>query len=530
MVSVLPQLITKVTDHSGERIALSYLEHHVSYDELVRRSNSLAHCLIELGVRHGDRVGIFMGKSIETVVAIYGILKAGAAYVPLDSFAPQARLRQILCDCEVHYVITKEIKRQQIRSLLTHPVPLTHLVGLNGGDDIFLPCISWQEVYSFDAEEEPSIAGSEMDIAYILYTSGSTGEAKGIIHTHRSALSFIEWAAREFAVVATDRLSSHAQFHFDLSIFDLFVSAATGASVTLVPENVALLPASLAKFIEDEQITVWYSVPFALLQLVTRGNLGARNLSALRCVLFAGERFPLKHLAHMMTYLPHARFCNLYGPTETNVCTFYTVSPPVNEGISLPIGYACANAELLVIDNNGYPLPVGSVGELVVRGHMVMQGYWGKPDLNRQAFVSVLEDERPFYRTGDLVQSQEDGTYDLIGRKDRQIKLRGYRIELDEIEAVLASHPTVEEAVIYFEEATEGGSIRAIVLPGQRETLESTLLMAYLRERLPPYSLPEQIFIVRNLPRTSTGKVNRLHLSQWLSANQAKMQKNGESG
>jgi acyl-coenzyme A synthetase/AMP-(fatty) acid ligase len=282
---------------------------------------------------------------------------------------------------------------------------------------------------------------------------------------------------------------------------------------------VARLPASLAALISEEKLTVWYSVPFALMQLLQRGGLESRDLSALRCVLFAGEPFPPKHLHQLMRVLPRASFFNLYGPTETNVCTFYEVSAVQgNEERPLPIGQACANTELLVVDAEDEPVAPDEIGELLVRSPTTMPGYWDRPEQTSRAFLR--QSARPpfeevFYRTGDLVQREADGNYQFLGRKDRQVKVRGFRIELDEIEVALLSHAAVEEAAVYLRpDAEETISIETAVVARTGTAPTSLELSRYLSERLPSYAIPNPILIVDQLPRTSTGKIDRRTLRE----------------
>jgi acyl-coenzyme A synthetase/AMP-(fatty) acid ligase len=282
----------------------------------------------------------------------------------------------------------------------------------------------------------------------------------------------------------------------------------------VIPEVVTKLPAALSKLMADERLTVWYSVPFALIQLLQRGNLAARDLSALRWVLFAGEPFPTKHLRQVMAELPWARFSNLYGPTETNVCTYYhlpAIPPDTDEPI--PIGRPCANVEALVVDTDGQPVPAGEVGELLIRGGVVMRGYWDQPEKTDRGFfrrpaLGYLDDI--FYRTGDLVQLQPDGHFKYLGRKDRQIKTRGYRVELDEIEIALLAHEAVEEAAVYPVPDGQGSNlIEAAVVPKPGAAVESARLMEHLAGRLPPYALPARLTVTPDFPRTSTGKIDR---------------------
>ena len=259
--------------------------------------------------------------------------------------------------------------------------------------------------------------------------------------SHRNALAFVEWAAERFAVRADDRLSSHAPLHFDLSIFDVFAAATAGASVTLVPRHASVFPLEVVRFIEERGITVWYSVPSILTMLTLRGNLGPGSCPTLRTILFAGEVFPTKHLRRLMAALPHVGFFNLYGPTETNVCTYYEVPPLADDAAPIPIGEAIPNVEVFAVTADGHRARPGEEGELWVRGPTVMQGYWGDPERTARSLVPDplgTGPRDPAYRTGDLVRAGADGTFQLLGRRDHQIKSRGYRIELQEIEVDVA--------------------------------------------------------------------------------------------
>ncbi len=499
MVSLLPQAVDQAAERFPQREAVRFQHQSLSYAELATRSSQLARVLLEEGVKRGDRVGIYMNKSLESAIAIYGIMKAGAAYVPIDPAAPQSRATYVVRDCGIRYMVGQPTAQKRPSSPYRS--------------------ISWQEVYQTPVTETPDVGTTEQDLAYILYTSGSTGDPKGIMHTHQSGLSFAKWAKQTYGLHHEDRVSNHAPLHFDLSTFDFFATALAGATTVIIPEVYKKLPASLSKLIADERLTVWYSVPFALTQLLLRGILHTRELSALRWVLFAGEAFPTKYLRQLMQQLPDARFSNLYGPTETNVCTYYHVPPLSDESSQsdepLPIGKACENAEALVVDENNQPVPPGEVGELLIRGPLVMRGYWGREELSHQ-------DEQGFYHTGDLVQqigytSHTAGDFKFIGRKDRQIKTRGYRVELDEIENTLLSHKEVEEAAIFAVPDGQGSqSIEGVVTLKQEErfheptaALSSAELRKYMSTSLPFYAVPAKITIVQRLPRTSTGKIDR---------------------
>jgi amino acid adenylation domain-containing protein len=513
---LLPQAVTQSAERHPEREAIRFSGQSLTYAELENRSNSLARTLQELGLSRGERVGIFMNKGLESAIALYGIMKAGGAYVPLDPFAPVARIGFVLQDCGIRHLITKEAKREQIGQIFTEKTPVKYLIGLAESDGLAASCVPWEEALS----ASPHTLGgnlTEQDLAYILYTSGSTGVPKGIMHTHRSGLSFAAWAADEYGLTHEDRLSNHAPLHFDLSTFDFFAGAIAGATTVIIPEALTKFPANLAWLIEEEHISVWYSVPFALIQLMQHGGIQSRDLSALRWILFAGEVFPTKHLRQLMSMLPHVRFSNLYGPTETNVCTYYHVTeiPPDTEE-TIPIGIPCANIEDLVVDLDDQPVTPGEVGELLIRGGVVMKGYWGQPEktangfYRRKVFGQV---EDLFYRTGDLVQLEANGNYRYLGRKDRQIKTRGYRVELDEVEMALLAHEGVQEAAAYPIPDNQGSSLieASVILKQGIDTTQSELL-DHLSRRLPPYAIPVRIDILNVFPRTSTGKINRREL------------------
>lgn len=511
---LLPQLLDAAADRFPEREALRFCDESLTYEELARRSSSLARLLVEQGVKRGDRVGCYLEKSLEAVVAIYGIMKAGAAYVPVDPLAPLSRVAFIIQDCGLRHLVSSETRSSQVRQLLDRQVALESVIGLQSGESLPVRSIAWEEVHQAPPQPSVGLSATEMDLAYILYTSGSTGDPKGVMHTHRSALSFVQWAVDTFQLGHEDRLSNHAPYHFDLTILDLFASAAAGASTVIIGEDVARLPASLAALISEERLTVWYSVPFGLMQLLQRGRLESRDLSALRCVLFAGEPFPPKHLRQLMRLLPRAAFFNLYGPTETNVCTFYEVPTlALNDEQPLPIGQACTNTALLVVDGEDQEVAPGEVGELLVQSPATMPGYWNRPEQTERAFFR--RGERPpfqerFYRTGDLVQLGADGEHYFLGRKDRQVKVRGYRIELDEIEVALLAHGQVEEAAVYLLPDGDGNNrLEAAIVSRPGAPLSPSELSGHLARRLPSYAVPASIIILEQFPRTSTGKINR---------------------
>jgi len=510
---LLSHAIDDWAERTPDQEAVRFESASLSYAELARKSSQLAGLLTESGVQRGDRVGIYMNKALGSAIGLYGIMKAGAAYVPLDPLAPVDRLRFVIGDCGIRHLISQPEKVETLREILMDPQGVHSVIGIPEEAGLPAETVAWETVFSM-----PEAAGGraviEQDLAYILYTSGSTGVPKGIMHTHRSGLSFAEWSVATYGLRPEDRLSSHAPLHFDLSTFDFFAGAIAGATTVIIPEALTKFPASLSKLMQDAKLTVWYSVPFALIQLLLHGNLAARELGSLRWILFAGEPFPTKHLCAVMSALPLARFSNLYGPTETNVCTYYHLPGlPEDAEAPIPIGRPCANVEALVVDGDSRPVVAGETGELLIRGGVVMNGYWGQPDKTERGFYrrkSPADTQDVFYRTGDLVRELPSGDFAYLGRKDRQVKTRGYRVELDEIEVALLSHAGVEEAAAYPIPDGQGSNlIEAAVVPKAGVHLTPHQVIEHLAGRLPPYAIPSRLVVTDGFPRTSTGKIDR---------------------
>lgn len=362
--------------------AVEFQGRTLTYADLDARSSSLARALLRNGVGPGDRVGLWARKSIETVVAIHGVLKAGAVYVPIDPSAPFNRAGHILTHCGVSCVIAEDDRVDWLREQFACP---TLTLGSEEPDT--------------SGEGMPPVLVDLRDPAYILHTSGSKGTPKGVALSHGNARAFVEWAVEEFGLSPADRVSSHAPFHFDLSILDLFATCAAGACVVLVPESQVGLGGALNKFVADQRITVWYSVPGALTRMLAAKNSELLAGSALRAVLFAGEPFPLPHLRTLRALVPSARFYNLYGPTETNVCLFHAVretdvSPHLTRPV--PIGRPCPYATAFLIGPDGRPVEIapGATGELCIAGESVMLGYWGDDALTTSKTVLIRRTAR----------------------------------------------------------------------------------------------------------------------------------------
>jgi amino acid adenylation domain-containing protein len=497
-----------VEDDEGRRI---------TYRDLADLSDRVRDRLSHAGVSRGDRVGVYLPKSIDAVAAIFGVLKRGAAYVPVDPAAPVARNAYILSDCAVRIVVVERGFEERLRTELAGlGASAAFLVVETTGGGVPLRQALDDLQAADPAPVTESAEGSLDDLAYVLYTSGSTGKPKGVMLSHRNALSFVEWCSEVFQPADDERFASHAPFHFDLSILDLYVPVKHGATLVLIAAETAKDPFSLAGLISERRITSWYSAPSILSLLAQYGKLQQHDYSALRRVLFAGEVFPVKHLRTLAKLLPGPRYFNLYGPTETNVCTFYEIPDLIPEERThpYPIGKVCSHCQAIVVNQQGQVVSTGQEGELCIGGPAVMQGYWNLPERTANAFRNDPSGQR-WYKTGDIVVQDPNGDYVYVGRRDRMIKKRGYRVELGEIEAGLYRHPAVKEAAVIALPDDEGVRVKAYISCKEAEKRPTIVeLKRFCAENLPIYMVPDLFAFQPDLPKTSTDKIDYQKLKE----------------
>jgi len=436
-------------------------------------------------------------------------MKTGAAYIPTDSTAPAQRNAFIFHNCSVKVVIVESrlVERldEEFKQLGFAPTVIA-LDGVGAGASLKRALDQLESVTP--AASLPNATPDPSRLAYILYTSGSTGRPKGVMLSHANAGCFVDWCSDVFRPTERDRFSSHAPFHFDLSVLNIYVSLKHGATLVIVEEQLGKEPARLAPWIADKKLTVWYSAPSILSLMAQFGKLEQPDYSSLRLVLFAGEVFPIKYLKLLKSLWLHPRYFNLYGPTETNVCTFYEVPPLIPESQSepVPIGKACPYCEPLVVDEKGNEVAAGDEGELCIAGPSVLEGYWDLPENTAKAFLSGRDIR--WYRTGDIVVELPDGNYKFLGRRDRMIKKRGYRIELGEIEVALYRHPAIKEAAGLAFPDDDGVPVKAFTSTRDGSRLSTIELKKFCSENLPLYMVPDFFCSLESLPKTSTDKID----------------------
>ncbi|NET02568.1 MAG: amino acid adenylation domain-containing protein [Sphaerospermopsis sp. SIO1G1] len=527
----MPYLLHQLLEISAKNYpdveAIIFKNNSITYQELDTRSEQLANTLRENGLQKGDRVGICLEPSIEEIIAIYGILKAGMVYVPMDAYTPVSRIAFMIENCGITALITagkilkKLYKEEFINTAINHLqiAIIDDTENINQEQISPTKIIAWQQVLTASATALPPVKLIDSDLSQILYTSGSTGKPKGVMISHRSSLNMANCFYECLQVQPKERISHQFSITFSASIIDIFTSIQAGATIVIVPPEFVAFPVMMANFISEHKINIWSSVPSLLVQLILRGNLKQQNLSSLRMITFAGEVFPIKYLHQLIEIIPHVQYCNNYGSTETGVRTYYLFNQIPPEMTSLPLGKAGHNIDLFVVNDENKIASPGEIGELYARGSSLMKGYWGMPEKTQEVLIPYTLNSQSeaeiVFRTGDLVKQDADGNFVYIGRRDHTIKSRGYRIEIGEIEQVISRHSDIEEvAVIPIPDEQIGNRIKAVVVKKDSSEVTKNKLQYFCSQYLPKYMIPEQIEFRSQLPKTPRGKIDRVLLRE----------------
>lgn len=505
----------------GNKVAVFSQNESITFKELYLSANKLANCLRKNGVQRGDRVLLVLPKSVNFIKAMAGIVKADACYVPIDTKGPLERAIEILKDCRPSAIICDASTLETGRSLMEAAKwrPKVYIMCprvVNAGmKDEFI----WQEIIDEEAGEKPAYSNIDSDLAYILYTSGSTGRPKGVMISHLNIKNYIDWAAVYFGISPTDNILNTSPLHFDMSVFDIYCCLKTGASLTLTPKSVQIFPVKLVEIMEKNKITIWKAVSSLLSYFVKAHALRFEKLKDLRKVIFSGEPLPTKYLIEWMRTYPEKDFYNAYGPTEaTGISTCYRVENiPSSPHEHIPIGMPCSNTDAFAVKHDGKIAGAGEIGELYIRGYCLSHGYW-----NDLCKTEIAFKKNPFnnnynervYCTGDLVKLSTDRNFVFVGRKDEQVKYMGYRIELGEIETPLGALDCVNDAAV-LAMSVEGQEIpQLIAFVELNSPVDSGELCKMLRIRLPAYMIPRKIQVMKKIPRTENGKVDRQYLKK----------------
>ncbi|MGG4112793.1 non-ribosomal peptide synthetase DhbF [Bacillus subtilis] len=486
----LQDMFEKQAVLTPERIALMCDDIQVNYRKLNEEANRLARLLIEKGIGPEQFVALALPRSPEMVASMLGVLKTGAAYLPLDPEFPADRISYMLEDAKPSCIITTE----EIAASLPDNLAVPELV---------LDQAVTQEIIKRYSPENPDVSVSLDHPAYIIYTSGSTGRPKGVVVTQKSLSNFLLSMQEAFSLGEEDRLLAVTTVAFDISALELYLPLISGAQIVIAKKETIREPQALAQMIENFDINIMQATPTLWHALVTSEPEKLRGLR----VLVGGEALPSGLLQALQDL--HCSVTNLYGPTET---TIWSAAAFLEEGLKgvPPIGKPIWNTQVYVLDNGLQPVPPGVVGELYIAGTGLARGYFHRPDLTAERFVAdpYGPPGTRMYRTGDQARWRADGSLDYIGRADHQIKIRGFRIELGEIDAVLANHPHIEQAAVVVREDQPGDKRLAayVVADGAIDTAE---LRRYMGASLPDYMVPSAFVEMDELPLTPNGKLDR---------------------
>ena len=488
----------------------------LSFGDLATESDHLASFLVSLGIRRGDRVAYYLKRSPDCITATAAILKAGGAYVPLDQKTPPERWRGIIMDAAPRAIICNRITLAETLERVGMLEVCPPIICLTPREDLgeFKGRIFFREEIEAAAGSRMPSEGSMDDVAYVLYTSGSTGIPKGVMVTHGNIRNYIDWALSYFHITQEDRILGTAPFYFDMSTFDIFCFMAAGATFCLATEDLLLFPEKLVRFMEQEKVTLWKGVCSLLMYMCRAGVLRPGRIPSLRTVIFAGEPMDAQYLATWMKAFPEKSFFNGYGPTEaTGVSLCYYVGHVPDPGQPIPIGRPCKGAKVVLLGEGGIPVRPGEVGELCIAGDCLAKGYLNDPEKTQRAFTPPptgfddLGDR--IYHTGDLVRQTPGGDYVFVSRKDHQVKWMGYRIELAEIETNLTAHPQVREAAVLLASTGNGGLSELVAFLETDGNVDSFMLSRFLEQRVPPYMIPKRFIQMGSLPRNDRGKLAR---------------------
>ena len=488
--TTLHQLFETCAQQQPDNIALVYLDKSLCYGELNARANQLARALHARGVGLDTRVGLMCDPSLELLIGLLGILKAGGCYVPLALDAPQARLNYIVADSKIGVLVTKREFIEQIE-FAGDVIDIEH--DLDGIENTNLPAL-----------------GTAKHLAYVIYTSGTTGKPKGVMIEHRQITSRLLNSFPLFACSVQDTWTLYHSYSFDLSIWEIFGALFYGGRLVIVSRECAQDTQAFLQLIANEYITMLCQTPAACYRLVRAASAATASQTSVRCLFIGGDALQPQHLASWHQQYPNTRLINIYGPTEISiVATYKEITTEDIKHNRCLIGRPLPGTTCYVLRDERFLLPPGMIGELFVGGYGVARGYLNLSELTAERFIPALHNyQERLYKTGDLVKRMPDGDLEFIGRSDGQVKIRGLRIELGEIEAWLLTHEDVQEVVVASFKDAEGIQELYAYVVGKKP-LSAAILSAHLAKNVPLYMIPSHFIFLAEIPLTEHGKINR---------------------
>lgn len=508
----LNQLFEEAVLVHKDRRALAFEEKELSYSELNKRANQCAHTLLEQGIRPGENVAILAQRSMEMVVAILGVLKAGAVYIPIDLSQPLNRINQIIDSVQPQYAVIYGLDSKSLESIARANASIESFLDLEAdspNNQVSLPLISLKQIQT-EAETNPEQIATSDDIAYVIHTSGSTGVPKGVIVKHRPVINVIEWLNRKYKVSPEDRLLFITSIGFDLSVYDIFGILAAGASLQIAKKEEIQDPRVLAELIPKYSISIWDSTPGTLNQTLPYLAEIAEKSQHFRLSMLSGDWIPLSLPPALKKLFKEMQVLAMGGATEATIWSnYFDVEALDPAWKSVPYGKPIQNCKYYIFDSHMNVCPIHVEGDLYIGGECVAEGYLNRPELTHDRFIDNPHAQgEKIYKTGDRARWYKDGNMEFLGRVDHQIKLRGYRVELGEIESQMIKYSGVESAVILVKTLKDDDK-RLFAYYTASEEIEPALFKDYLKDRLPSYMIPAQLIQIDQIPITAIGKVDR---------------------
>lgn len=488
----LKKLFADSVRRHPQAVAVVAEEEVLTYSEFDERAAKLAAVLRKNGVGAGDIVAVMAGRSVNTLLGIYAIIKCGAAYLPIDDNYPETRKLYMLKDSGAEFLLCEGA---------TGPQP-------DGGRPVMISLNAWRGMHErYDGG--PETGGHSL--AYLIYTSGSTGQPKGVMIEQGSLINRLNWMQRRYPIGEGDVILHKTSFSFDVSVWELFWWALTGASVCLMAPQTERFCDSIASYIQRQKITIIHFVPsmLAIFLDYIEEMEAVSSLLSLRQVFASGEALSGTIVEKFHRLLPWSRLTNLYGPTEATIDVTYYDCPRTGPSENIPIGKPIDNMQLYIVDDNMVRLPVGVPGELCIGGVGLARGYMNKDELTRQQFVRPAWFRGVLYRTGDIARWQPDGNIIFLGRRDAQVKVRGYRIEPGEIEYQLQKHPFIRHAIVITRPVTDGEEKELIAYIIADAKVAARELAEFLSRSLPDFMIPVYFVQIDSIPLTSNHKLDK---------------------
>lgn len=492
------KLLDRAAEKFADRIAFEDKDGEISFFELRKKSLSIAAALTD-SVKTGrtSPIIVYMEKSIQSIICFMGIMYAKSPYVPMDYLVPLKRFFQTAENLKPSAIITDAKGAEKLKEI-----------------EIDAKILIFDEIIKTEPREADTSDVCDLDCAYIMYTSGSTGAPKGVTVTHRGVIDYIDWVCDTFPIDGESIIGMQSAFHFDNSIFDMFVPMITGAKTVIIPEILFMYPEKLMDYLAEKRISVIFWVPTVMINAAESGIV---SLPDMKLILFAGEVLPIKHLNIWKKALPECMYVNMYGPTEaTDIATYYVVDREYEPHETLPIGKPCANMRTLILNGENKLCTRGEEGELCLLGSGIALGYWNAPEITEKAFVQNplnTKYDEIMYRTGDLVYENAEGNIIFLGRRDSQIKLRGNRIELGDVESAAISLDGIKNACAVFDSDKQ----EIILFLETLDEIKERKFKLALKQIIPAYMTPSRIIATDSFPHTPSGKIDRVNLKKQIN-------------